>query len=64
MNEMQLKSDMALSLLNDMVTNANTAYTGHFDPTIGGTINGIVWIQSELQEVATMTVTTASATNQ
>jgi hypothetical protein len=42
MSGAQLKSNAALSLLNDMVTNANAAYTGQFDPTIGGNLNGIV----------------------
>jgi hypothetical protein len=58
MDAAQLKSNEALSLLNDMVTNATTAYAGQFDPTTGGNINGIVWIHNELQGLATMTVTT------
>ena len=56
MSGAQLKSNAALSLLNDMVTNANAAYTGQFDPTIGGNINGIVWIYNELQGIATIPV--------
>jgi hypothetical protein len=39
----------------------NAAYTGQFDPTIGGNINGIVWIHNELQGIATMDVTAVSA---
>jgi hypothetical protein len=58
MSDTELKSNGALSLLNDMVTNTNTAYTGQFDPTVGGNINGIVWIHNELQGVASMPVTT------
>jgi hypothetical protein len=61
MSGAQLKSNAALSLLNDMVTNANAAYTGQFDPIIGGNINGIVWIHNELQGIATMDVTVVSA---
>lgn len=57
MNATQLRSNDALSLLNDMVTTANLAYTGQFDPTTGGNMNGIAWIQSELQGIATMPVT-------
>ena len=64
MNEAQLKSNATLSLLNDMVTNANTAYTGQLDPTLGGNINGIVWIHNELQGIATMQVTVVSAKTQ
>jgi hypothetical protein len=57
-NDTQLQSGEALSLLNDMVTNANTAYTGKLDPTSGGNINGIAWIHNMLQGVATIPVTT------
>jgi hypothetical protein len=58
MNDAQLESNEALSLLDDMVTNANTAYTGQFDPATGGNINGIAWVHNELQGLATMPVTT------
>src|SRR5579883_1007212 len=57
MNATQLRSNDALSLLNDMVTTANLAYTGQLDPTTGGNVNGIAWIHSELQGIATMPVT-------
>lgn len=60
MNAAQLKSNEALSLLDDLVTKANLAYTGQFDPATGGNINGIAWIQSELQGIATMPVTLPS----
>jgi hypothetical protein len=63
MRSTQLKSNTALFLLNDMVTNANAAYTGQFDPTIGGDIDGIVWIHNELQGIATIPVTVAPANN-
>ncbi len=58
MDAAQLQSDTGLSLLDDMVTNANTAYTGQFDPATGGNINGIAWIHDKLQGLATMPVTT------
>src|SRR5579883_1982793 len=57
MNATQLRSNGALSLLNDMVTTANLAYTGQFDPTTGGNMNGIAWIHNELQGIASMPVT-------
>jgi len=63
MNAAQLKSNEASSLLNDMVTKATSAYTGQFDPTTGGNIDGIVWIHNELQGIATITVTTPKASN-
>jgi TIR domain len=62
MSATQLKSKEALTLLNDMVTTANSAYTGQFDPTSGGTSNGIVWIHNALQGLAIMPVM-AAATN-
>ena len=61
MNDEQLKSHDALTLLNDMVTNATNAYAGQFDPAIGGNTNGVVWIHNELQGLATMPVTVATA---
>ena len=64
MNAAQLKSSAALALLNDMVTNATSAYVGQFDPTIGGNTNGVVWIHNELQGLATMSVTVISVNTQ
>jgi len=60
MDAAQLQSDTGLSLLDDMVTNANTAYTGQLDPATGGNINGIAWIHNELQGIATMPVIAAN----
>lgn len=59
----QLLSPSALSLLDEMVTDANQAYTGQLDPTTGGNINGIAWIHNELQGVAIMPVTTPTPEN-
>jgi len=64
MDATRLQSTTALSLLDDMVTNANTAYTGQFNPTTGGNINGIVWIHNELQSLATMPVMTLTGENE
>lgn len=58
METSQLKGTDALALLNDLVTNATNAYVGQFDAKGHGTINGIVWIHHELQELATMSITT------
>ncbi len=57
MDEMQLSSNEALALLDEMVTNATTAYVGQFDPKTGGNINGVVWVHNELQGLATLPVT-------
>jgi hypothetical protein len=64
MDDGQLKSNEALSLLNDMVINATNAYTGQLDPKTGGNINGIVWVHSKLQGLATMPVTTPPDKNE
>jgi len=58
MDETQLQSQDALTLLNDMVTNATSAYVVQFDPATGGNINGVTWIHNELQGLATIPVTT------
>ncbi|GAC1350645.1 MAG: hypothetical protein NVSMB27_35100 [Ktedonobacteraceae bacterium] len=63
MDAPHLQSNAALALLNDMVINANTAYTGQFDATTGSTSNGIVWIHDELQGVATLPITTPTVEN-
>jgi len=58
MDQTQLQSQDALTLLNDMVTNATSAYVGQIDPATGGNINGVTWIHNELQGLATIPVTT------
>jgi len=63
MNGTQLQSQDALTLLNDMVTNATTAYVGQFDPATGGNINGVTWIHNELQGLAAIPITTPTADN-
>ena len=60
MNTVQLTSREALTRLNDMVMHATTAYTGTLDPATGATTDGIVWIASSLQGLATITLTTVS----
>lgn len=64
MKETQLQSQDAQTLLNDMVTNANGAYAGQFDPATGETINGVVWIHNELQGFAIIPITTITSNNQ
>jgi len=63
MDDTQLQSQDALTLLNDMVTNATSAYVGQFDPATGGNINGVIWIHNELQGLATIPVTTLTVGN-
>src|SRR5205823_3934001 len=63
MDDTQLQSQNALTLLNDMVTNAASAYVGQSDPATGSNINGVAWIHNELQGLATIPITTPTADN-
>lgn len=58
MSSAQLMQQPALSLLNDMVTNAQLAYTGQFDATTGSIQNGVTQIHYAISMLATMNVTT------
>ncbi len=57
MSEAQLHQPHALSLLDDMATAANTAYAGQPDPATGGVHSGVVWLQGQMQHLATMPIT-------
>jgi len=61
LNDRQFKAQSTLTVLNDMVVLANNAYTGTTDPTTGATQFGIVWVHSQLQSLATVPVTVATA---
>ena len=56
MNDAQLRTTQAQSLLNDLTTNITNAYVGQFNPATGGDVNGIAWIHNELQGLATISV--------
>ena len=56
MNDQDLQQAKALSLLNEMNTNANTAYVGQLNTTTGKTQEGVVWIYGQLQKLATMPI--------
>jgi hypothetical protein len=61
MTNAQLGQPEALSLLNDMVDQANHAYTGQIDPVTGAVREGVAWIHEHLQSLATFTVTQYTA---
>lgn len=52
----QLAQPGAYSLLNDMVTLTNAAYTGQADPATGAMREGVIWIHTQIQALATMPV--------
>lgn len=58
MNNTRLGQSAALSLLDDMVVQASSAYTGSADPTTGHFKQGVVWIHQQLQNIATINVNT------
>jgi hypothetical protein len=64
MSTAELQQQHALDLINDMVTNANTAYVGQPDPATGENTGGVIFIHNKLQGLATMPITTPSKGDQ
>ena len=60
MSDTALLAPQALSLLNDMETNANNAFVGQPDPSTGSVQGGVNEIHDELQLRATIKVTTVT----
>jgi hypothetical protein len=58
MSDTALLGQEALSLLNDMETNANDAFVGQADPATGSVQGGVTQIHNELQLLATIEVST------
>jgi hypothetical protein len=56
MSDTALLSSQALSLLNDMESNANDAFVGQPDPATGSVHGGVTEIHDELQLLATIEV--------
>ena len=56
MTNAQLLQPAALALLNDMVQQANNAYSGQIDPVSGAMHQGVIWIHAQAQSLATMDV--------
>ncbi|MBO0793155.1 MAG: hypothetical protein J2P36_19710, partial [Ktedonobacteraceae bacterium] len=63
MNDQKLKQPATLSLINDMINNANHAYSGQNDPSIGEMRQGVVWAHEHMQALATMDIKPFVATN-
>jgi hypothetical protein len=60
MSDTALLTPQALSLLNDMETNANNAFAGQPDPAAGSVQGGVNEIHDELQLLATIEVNTVT----
>ena len=56
MTDAQIAQPPAFALLNDMVDQANFAYTGEVDPTRGTMRNGVIWIHAHVQSLASLDV--------
>jgi serine/threonine protein kinase len=52
MNTQQLGQPQTLLLLDDMVTNAQLAYTGETNPLAGQQQGGVIWICNNIQKMA------------
>ncbi len=52
LNDDQLLQPQALSLLDDMATNANSAHAGQPNVTTGEVQGGVIWIYEQLQTLA------------
>ena len=57
MNNSQLSQPDALSILNDLLTQANHAFVGQFDPNTSTVKEGVVQIHNNMQGLATFDVT-------
>lgn len=53
MSDSQLLGARALTILNDLATQAQNAYTGQLDPSTGQSDGGALWIYGNLQRLAT-----------
>jgi hypothetical protein len=56
MSDKQLQQPQTLNLINDMIANANYAYTGETDPNTGQMHQGVVWIHEHIQDLAVLNV--------
>lgn len=57
LSDTQLKSQSALTLLNDLVNQVNNAYIGMTDPAIN-TMQGVVWIHDNMQKLGMIDIKT------
>jgi serine/threonine protein kinase len=63
MNNTQLSQPNALSILDDLFTQANYAFVGQFDPNTNSVKEGAVEVHYNIQRLATFDVTPCTTTN-
>jgi len=63
MDNSQLSQPAALSILNDMFTQANSAFVGQFDPNTNTVKEAVVQIHYNIQRLATFDVTPCTINN-
>ncbi len=56
MNDEQMQQKSTLNILNDMISNANNALTGELDVSTNTMKQGVTWLHTQMQELATMTI--------
>jgi hypothetical protein len=64
MSETQLLGARALTILNDLATQAQNAYAGQLDPSTGQSDGGALWIYGNLQRLATFDIRQYAAPTQ
>jgi eukaryotic-like serine/threonine-protein kinase len=56
LSDTQVLGARALTILNDLATQAQNAYTGQLDPSTGQSVGGALWIYGNLQRLATFDI--------
>jgi hypothetical protein len=64
LTDAQLLQQPGLTLLNDLTTQAQYAYTGRPNPSAGTSQGGVLWIYDNLQRLASFDVTSYAAPKQ
>lgn len=57
MSDDQLRQPGTLTVLDDMIANANAAYAGQLDPSTNTTRQGIMWVHDHMQALARIDIT-------
>ena len=63
MDNSQMSQSAALSILNDLFTQANHAFLGQFDPNTNTVKEGVVQIHNNIQKLATFDVMSCTSNN-
>lgn len=61
MSDQQLRQPQTLTLINDMIDNANNAYASQTDPVTGQVRESATWVHDQMQALATMSISKFTA---